>query len=756
MASRSEDSKAERGRGPIEAPAADGATRRRPTADAVERALAEVSRTLERLKQVRAERAEAETRFRAELQARDREIVELRAASAEMERIRQEAAAAVTARDEAQLRSEELAARVASLETAAGDRDQLVRELETARTDARAAAALAADLETQLAAARTADTDRAELQSALHATQQELQSARQELEAARAEAAGRAELESALQSAREELDAARAQSGEIQTREAEAAQRAASLQDRLEQLEQLEREAADAAAAAERERQRADKAEADARDATSDAADHVRVLESTLAQQREEAGAARAEAEAARAELEAALRRVRDLEAGAAEGASRDEELNRLVAEREDLAAALQNERAQLTAVQGLLEKERAAAAEAKQASEQERELAGELHQKLDLAADRIAELEQDLLRRDELLASQDAGEAQEALRAEIQSLRERLADAERARHEALAAPTEAAPAEARPAGLDDARLALRRQRLARARALVHERAQKAAKAEEILAQRLTVCEEVLSRRRELVQAREVIERAHKRVLTTKARSGAAAVLFFGLGIMAVLAGLSWAVVSRSFPATYAASGVVAAQFTEGEPTPKDLAEWQDFHESLLLDPQLMARASERFAQRGFSELSHPAALKTRLEQDMTWSEPEPGRLLFELRGRGREATVRALETYLTTLIAESGALRQRRTENSTTVLAEPVRPGTEPIEDERLGYAGIGLAGGSAFCLLLWLGIWKRMVRSKSAFENSTAVDQLLEDARWVDPIQKIIDAGESGSRAA
>ncbi|MFG0260092.1 MAG: hypothetical protein ACF8LK_07035, partial [Phycisphaerales bacterium JB041] len=462
---------------------------------------------------------------------------------------------------------------------------------------------------------------------------------------------------------------------------------------------------------------RAVEAEESVSRAATESSENARVLESTVERQRAELEQLTREAAELREASDTLTARLAEAEASG--GASAE----RLEAERGELAAALEHERAQVREMEG----------------------------KLDLAADRISELQEALSEREaELDESSGVSDSIAALNTQLAELREQLDEAERERDALRDQGDGCSPA---ATAWDDPRLELRRRRLKRAKELLREHTAKADQVEEVLAQRLTQCEDVLSRRRELVQAREVIERAHKRVLSTKSRSGAAATVFFGLGTVAVLAALSWAVVTRTFPARYAASAVLAAEFAEASPTPEALSSWQEFHEKLLLDPQLMSRAAERLAQRGFVELSQPAALKLALEQDMTWSVPEPGKISFELRGLGRESTSRALDSYLTSLVAQSSALRQRRSEASTTVIEEPVRVGAEPIEDPRLAYAGIGLGGGVVVCLTLWLCIWRRMVKTKSAFENSTAVDHLLEDARWVDPIQKIIDSTGDGT---
>ena len=725
MASRSEESKAESGAASGGSGPSGGAPRRRPSADAVERALAEVSQTLDRLKQVRNERVEAEARFKAEIKTRDDRLAamqlrldELEADADAMAKARADALELQADRDGALEQVEELKKR---LDAAEGG---ILAEREArAAAEARVAEAQQNEAD-ELAQVRSELAEAEQSLAAQAAAADQASAASQSLQKERDEALRRSEeLAEGLRVAEQDLALSREAMDGFASKLAEAEQLRERVAELSATLEASSQSAAEWEQLAQAMEARAVEAEQSVSQASAEAAENARVLESTVERQQAELDQLTQEAAALR-ESSAALQAQR------AEAHAAGESVQKLESERQELASTLEHEREQVR----------------------------EMEEKLDLAADRIGELQEALAERDaELDNAGGVAGSIAALTEQLAELREQLDDAERER-DVLRVQAESAGSEPATNTWDDSRAALRRRRMRRARKLLREHAAKADQVEEVLAQRMTQCEDVLSRRRELVQAREVIERAHKRVLSTKSRSGAAATVFFGLGTIAVLAALSWAVVTRTFPARYAASAVLAAEFAETAATPEALESWQEFHEKLLLDPQLMSRAAERLAQRGFVELSQPAALKLKLEQDMTWSVPEPGRISFELRGLGRESTSRALDSYLTSLVAQSSSLRQRRSESSTTVIAEPVRAGVEPIEDPRLAYAGIGLGGGVVVCLTLWFCIWRRMVKTKSAFENSTAVDHLLEDARWVDPIQKIIESpGDgSGSKAA
>ncbi len=722
MAARETDSK------PVEGPKA-GSSRGRPPPEAVARALAEVEQTLERLKQVRAERAEAEQRFRTELEARDARIVELEADReaglgrlAEFEARLAGAGAMETQRDDAVEKLEALERRVGEFE-AALDTERVMREV----------------VEAKLAEAEGTARAHAE-----RFRDQLLEAEQRERDLADARDRERREAEELAQQLREQLETA-TRAAESRAGELEAASSAANA--RLVELESLLAE-------------RAGEAE--------EAARNDAILSGKVAEQEAELSGMRAQLAQVREELAGARSEVQQREREIAErNGSADAETVALRSEVEKLRAEAAELWSVLESAETAAAERGQAAAEAEQraeavsaeltgALEAERGQVRELGEKLDLAADRLTELQSLLDERERMI--EQSGEVDQTvalLTGQLNGLRGQLADAERQLDEARRAGGDRRPT---PGHWTDDRIESRRRRLRRCRELLREREQHAASQQRVLAQRVSQCDEVLGRRRELVEARQIIERTHKKITSERARSGAAAVVFFAVATITVLSGLSWAVVTRTFPATYAASAVLAADFTAEPAQPGDLEAWQAFHEELLLDPNVVARVSERMAQRGAAEFGQPAVLKAMLERDMTWSSPEDGKLAIEMRGLGREATARRLDTYVTTLAVEANALRQRRSEHSTTVVVEKARPGNEPLQDPRLQYAGVGLAGGSVFCLLLWFGIWKRMVHTKSAFEHAGEIDNLLEDARWVDPIQQIIDAREPkpGTKAA
>ena len=798
---------------------AKASARGRPSPDAVARALSEVEKTLERLKQVRAERAEAEKRFKAEIAAREERITELEGTVADLteaEQSRQRESEDVLEK------LEQFEARIGELE-AELDTERTTRELvegklgeasQSADEQAeqfRNQLAEAEDRERELAEAR--DREHQESETRLGELREQLERATGNADAQAAELRGQvdalerraaeleadlgekhqraeeltsqlgvsdarvAELEAALQDkesdAQEagqnasilsdkvgeqeaELEQLRARLAEVEAsigeRDAQLGESQHAIEERDSQLaearaaiEQREAQLAEAQATiAERDNQLA-QAEGTAGEQVQRLASELEAARQELAEYQQQSASEIEAAQASRAELEAALEQ-RDGEL--TEARNRSEALEQALREQsssdEETTAALE------ALSQEAEDRVASVRAELESALESERGQVRELSEKLDLAADQLMELQRAVEDRDRALSEAGGGdEAVARLTAEVEELRSRLADAEQRADQAATAVGDGGGSTVNWA---EDRVALRRARLRRCRELIRDQRQQASKGEQILEQRLKQCDDLLARRRELVEARQIIEKTHKKVVSGRAKSGAAAAIFFGLAIVTVLSGLSWAVVTRVFPATYAASAVVAADFEGQAPRPGDLEGWQKFHEELLSDPNLMTRVSERMAQRGFESLSQPAAVKAMLDADMTVTSPQDGKLAIELRGLGRDATVRKLDTLVTTFAVEANALRQRRTEPSTTVVAERARPGVEPIEDPRLQYAGIGVGAGTAFAFVLWFGIWRRMVKTKHAFEHETEIEGLLEESAWVDPIQKIIDARPEG----
>jgi len=605
---------------------------------------------------------------------------------------------------------------IASLRDRADEADRL----RTQADGLRERAALADRLESEVDGLRhRAESLAAELET-LRARSADTAGASHEIEALRARAADTERLRGELADLRHRADEAGQLEGEIASLR-EVAAEAQRLRDEVDALR---------ARAGEADRLRAEAQR------LGDRAAHADALGGELNRLRAEVEALRREADASR-EREAQL--IADLERTAGEQSSergRREEIERSLAD----------------AVRRADEAEERAAGAAAEA-ERSRAAAAEHEARLGEAVDRLAEVSRLAREQAARLERADASAAEaERLRGRAAELEGKLraAEVERARlREALLNAPGVGSATAGPRPGD--RLA----RLRAYRAALRRQRERLERANQTLHDRIDRCEQVLAQRRDLVEARVSIEAVGKRVNAAKARTNTAAAGFFLVGLVAVLGLLSWVVAGQFVQPVYAARAVLAAQQRATNPNPAELEGWQAFHVELLTDPRLLDRVAERMERRGIVDLAHPARLAAALETSLVWTSTAPGRLELELRGPGAERTLRALDTYVSTLVAEANTARSRRADAAVTVVESQPRLGGEPIEDRRLIYAGVGLAVSSLLAVGFWSVIWRRLSKAQSVFEQEDRLDQLLEERRWVDPIEQMINR-QDASKAA
>lgn len=632
-----------------------------------------------------------------------------------------------------------LRAEIASLRDRADEADRL----RTQADGLRERAALADRFESEVDGLRhRAESVAAELET-LRARSADTAGALHEIEALRARAAHAERLEAELADARSRGADTERLRGEL-----------ADLRHRADEAGRLEGEIAslrEVAAEAQRLRDEVDALRARAGEADclraeaqrlGDRAAHADALEGELDRLRAEVEALRADG-TARAQQVEALQREAD--------ASREREA-RLIADLERTAGEQSSDRGRREEIERSLAdavrradeaEERAAGAAAE--AERSRAAAAEHEARLREAVDRLAEVSrlvrEQATRLERAEASATDAERLRGRAAELEG-KLRAAEVERARlREALlnAPGVESATAGPRPsdrlARLRAYRAALRRQR------------ERLERANQTLHDRIDRCEQVLAQRRDLVEARVSIEAVGKRVNAAKARTNTAAAGFFLVGLVAVLGLLSWVVAGQFVQPVYAARAVLAAQQRATNPNPSELEGWHAFHMELLTDPRLLDRVAERMERRGIADLAHPARLAAALETSLVWTSTAPGRLELELRGPGAERTLRALDTYVSTLVAEANTARSRRADAAVTVVESQPRLGGEPIEDRRLIYAGVGLVVSSLLAVGFWSVIWRRLSKAQSVFEQEDRLDQLLEERRWVDPIEQMIN---------
>lgn len=527
-------------------------------------------------------------------------------------------------------------------------------------------------------------------------TRLEVERSRQEAEKSRAEIDG----------SRQELDRL---SGEMTAREAELTKtrealevQRRSLEAAVEQLGQ--REAALAARAAEQDTLK------------------TRIVE--LERAGAEANSALAVQQAKAAEQEVVLRREIERVMKSRDEASKSAAGNG-EAERA-LKAEVEASRARLTAQQGAIEEHtKALAAERAEKQRLARELASAQ------AAPAKGS------------SGGDKGKLEKAAKALVELRAER--DAMAARAEQLKKELEGARKAGAPSsggtGPGAAALELRRSRLKRYRQLVHEQSLKVLKATETLKSRFEHAEKLNAQREQLAEANEKIKIAQRRIEGQRSKAKTAALVFYSLGAALVLAVVTWTVTGWVTPGTYVASAVVTAQGRGRTLNAAELGEWQSFHQQLINDPRFHEVVAERMARRGLSSLATAGAVRDLVANSVNTRSAEDGELVIELRGDGPDRTARVLETLTTALASQANAARQQRVDGAVTTIKQAAQAGTDPIDSTRLVWAAVSWL--VSLCLTGvggWL-VWKRMTGTKASFEKSSAIDEALDESKWVPP---------------
>lgn len=530
-------------------------------------------------------------------------------------------------------------------------------------------------------AGQTADLARRQAESRIAELEAELSAARAALAQAQSQAA---ELTQRVESAQGELEQARAQLAEM-ARQVARAQSASA-----EAAEQVQRHSEEAAKAIARAEQAERDASASAARLACSAGEHGEALRS------------------AGEEIEGLRKLIDSLRAESGQIAAERDILDAKV--KELTAEVEQGRQAQNQAAQAGL----ASGAEAEKA----RQTLAQREEALRVLAGRLLNAEERLLaaESDKTSLMHEAAAAQKEsadLRAMIES----------GAGSGGSAP--GAPAFHDGAAAGDGFAALRRQRLARYKELLAEQSHKIVQAKAALGKKTEQANESIALRAKLTEQLQLVAAERQRVQKASARSSASVMLLCFFGVMAIVGVLAWAVANQVAPATYAARAVIAADTPGRAPTQDELLAWTASHEKLLEEPDFMTLAAERFGQRGMASLGSPAAVKMRLKGDVSLHADKAGALTIEMRGRGAERTQRELETIALALVAMANSHRDARGDGAATVLVEPPKAGAEPIEDERLVYmAGIG-GGGAGIAVVLFLGMYRVVVRSKRKFEQ-------------------------------
>lgn len=299
----------------------------------------------------------------------------------------------------------------------------------------------------------------------------------------------------------------------------------------------------------------------------------------------------------------------------------------------------------------------------------------------------------------------------------------------------------EARPSNGRP--MPPLRVESRMRRLRGVRTALLARTRKIRRAGEVLQQRVEQCDLLLAQRRELSAAKRAVDMLHERVEVKRAKITSSIQIAAWSVTLAVLAALSWVIAGRIEPASYSATAVISAEAigsAQGDP-----AAWTTFHTELLTHPRLVERVAARLHRRGMSEDATLEAVHAVLDDRLVYRDETPGTLELEVVLEGKGRAKRWMETYLTSLVAEANESRPRRRDGLSTVITQPSTVNDDPVVDPRPKYAAMGLGISSVVAALLWFGLWKTMSKVRKKYEASSRLDEILNEARWIDPVPDV-----------
>lgn len=468
-------------------------------------------------------------------------------------------------------------------------------------------------------------------------------------------------------------------------------------------------------------------------------------LEADLADQTDQADEHRASAAQHEHEREALARRVDELQSvTAALSAERDEAtacsnaLEQKLGERADEIESLRVQGEQIH--EQLAEANRQIQAgttghekEVEQFIAETERLSGELQRR----DERLTQLEQALA---------EASDARAALELERDTLGEQIDQVE-VLHDELAARDERITSlrvevERRGSGRATSEwIEIRTRRLKRTHELMHVQSLKIRRASDLLTRRFEQCEDLLCQRADVVAAARRVASVEKRINRRRASFRASWTVFGIVLSLSLLGGVSWVAAGLLAPATFAVRATIVADANGRELTEAELDEWQTYHEQLLGDPRLLERTAGRMKRRGIDELADAAVLGGWLDEHLAQVSVTPGRLDLELRGAGRAQTRRVLETYTSALISEANATRERRAVGLTDRLDGELTIGS-PLNTQQPVYAAIGAGAGIVLMGVVGLVLWRKLAGVKSAFEHEEHIESVLDEARWVSPM--------------
>ncbi|GJM18113.1 MAG: hypothetical protein DHS20C14_03260 [Phycisphaeraceae bacterium] len=675
----------------------DRMTRVQSEVDARWKRIDERQSRLEDLQGTIDERLEEAQRRDAELIEREAQLRELNVSSGRVEeleaRLGQREKIIAEMRDQAERADEELVSARDAMLRAGGAAEQLGE----ARRECADLRSQVADLHKQLERTQGGTEELDEAQNRIDHLEAELEVAQSKVEQTASSAAEKVATE------RENTERLRAELIELAGSRDDALGTASAARERLEHLEQQLTEA------------RAELAEAQS--ARGEDSETTQVLTTEL-----EAACKRAE------QAEAMVARLR--EAGEREDSQQSVRIEALEADleaaREQIEAASQGGAEALVA-----ERERADALQVRVTELESDEQATEYQL-------RIEALEGDL---DQTRLALDRAERNNEERADedtaaIKRLGARVEELEAQREQMQ---HQLAEAELRPR--DDREVGQRRDRLRRQRDLLRNQSRKLNSATKALRDRFDQVEQILSRRAELSEAYQAVADSEAKLSNRESRHSAVLLLCAIVTIMGVVGAMSWFVSGVTMPGAHAATAIVRADAGSRDLTEADVEGWTAYVNGLLEDPAFLEMVSDRMKRRGIASLATPGALRTTVASSLDAQTPEPGKVVFELRGDGRSKTERVLDTFVVAMASHANHARSRRSDGATTVVEQASRVRTDPLDQTRVYAAGGMFSGGMLLAMIGGNVLWRRMRDSKAKFERDARVDMILDESRWGDP---------------
>lgn len=276
-----------------------------------------------------------------------------------------------------------------------------------------------------------------------------------------------------------------------------------------------------------------------------------------------------------------------------------------------------------------------------------------------------------------------------------------------------------------------------RRTRLAKLRLLLSHRSTVAEKS--LHGQMRT--EEVLKIEQEkaqLAEVRQALTVSERTMIRKWACQRAVAVVLWLMVILAACGTASWFLADAVVPAKVAASVTLEAKNFVRNPMSAEQADsWRDWHTSMLSDPMFHQTVMKRLVERRLDDGASSAAIAARLANDLSVDSGHDGRMTLTLAGTDRHMTPAVLDVVASTLAMESNRQASNRADNTPAVMVGERRDGSTiryaslnptPIADSRIAAAGPIFAVLLAGCIALFIGVYRKLNRSRSVFEEGNA----------------------------